>query len=492
MLVVACFFLPSTYIFAQTATNVHSNPPNIYVDYIAYKSSTNDLGYWIWDKQVLNKQTIHLWKSFSVPESSPVVDAELSVAADNAFKVWMDGKELGSGSDWRTLTIYKLSGILNPGSHVLAVEGFNDCDKAGVIAGMRLRTASGKELLVRSDTSWRVVPDSVSNWQMIREPSGHWPSATFVANIGQLPWWSSPTTIAHVPESFPEPISFWQSPGFQLVLIAGCVLLVVIGIYLLIQLVSQSKSHTLLQIERDRIARDLHDDLGSRITELLLTGESAQIKFNRHPGDTALLAEPMQKICNTARDIVATIGETVWIVNSERNNLNDFATRVCKHAERFLKPASIRCRFDVADELPSRILTETARRNLFLAFKEALCNAAKHSHATELNVRVRLDKSTFIVCVEDNGVGFHKQQTDPERHGLRNLMLRMKEIGGTAQIVSQPGKGCKVLLSLPLKHSFLRRFWSAGARPRPSLQPQTRLHGQTDDAAANHIKVSNV
>src|ERR1700760_606358 len=80
-----------------------TNTPNIYVDYDrtetpsqAEIASTNGLGCWIWDKHTLDKQTIHLWKSFNIPESSPATQAQLRISADNAFRVWMDGQEIGS------------------------------------------------------------------------------------------------------------------------------------------------------------------------------------------------------------------------------------------------------------------------------------------------------------------------------------------------------------------------------------------------------------
>lgn len=496
--VCALFFLLSNCIFADTSSELCTNTPNIYVDYVKNQASydaavaaVKGLGYWIWAKDVLNKQTIYLWKSFKVPKSNPVVHAQLSISADNAFTVWIDGCEIGGGSDWRTLSVYEMSGKLAPGTHVLTVEGFNDCDKAGVIVGLSLTLADGKTQRVRSDKTWRIVPSPVSGWQTATQPGNDWPPARTIAHLGEQPWWAVPATVAHIQSSLPEPVPFWRTSRFQYILFVGCAMLTLIGLSLLIQLVIQSRTHAFVQIERDRIARDLHDDLGSRITELLLTGEAAQIKHNRHP-DNGSLIEPMQKICKSARDIVSTIDETVWIVNSGNNKLNDFATRICKHTERFLKSASIRCRFDVDYELPPRKLTQFIRRNLFLAFKEALCNAVKHSHATELTVRVRLDNSAFLICVEDNGIGFDEEQIDTQRHGLRNLTLRMKEIGGSSQIISQPGKGCKIVLNLPLNRFRLRRLWSAYAHSDDSSPSQNHAPGQTKDAPSNPITLSNV
>ena len=441
-----------------------TNTPNIYVDYDranapsqAELEATNGLGCWIWASQTLDKQTIHLWKTFNIPQSNPATNADLRVSADNAFRVWMDGQEIGNGSDWRTLSIYKLSGRLEPGTHVLAVEGFNDCDKAGVIFGMTVNLANGQTLHVPSDQSWRVVPLSVTSWQTDTRPSSDWPGATFIANLRQPPWWGNPKTVAHVEESLPEPVPFWRTSRFQSTLFAVCGVFIIAGLYLLIQLVIQSKTHRYLQIERDRIARDIHDDLGSKITQLVLIGEASQIRQDA-PSLGNGSTEPVLQMCDGARDILTTIDEIIWIVNSQHNTLNDLAIHVCKYTERFMESTPIRFRFDVDYELPPKTLPQLARRNLFFAVKEALNNTVKHSHATELTVQIKLEGSIFTVIVKDNGIGFDSRQINHERNGLMNMMLRMKEINGTFEVASRPGEGCTVSLGFPLKKSGIRHF----------------------------------
>src|ERR1019366_5365864 len=121
------------------------------------------------------------------------------------------------------------------------------------------------------------------------------------SNFGRVPWWTIPASVLHIRGSLPKPIPVWQSREFQVGLFAGCGVFVVICLYLLIQLVSQSKAHHLLQAERDRIARDIHDDLGSKLTQLLLTGEVAQIESAPAPG------APLLQMCDGARNILATI-----------------------------------------------------------------------------------------------------------------------------------------------------------------------------------------
>lgn len=413
----------------------------------------------MWDKVTLNKQTVRLWNSFEVPKGNTVVRAELRIAADNAYKVWLDGQELGSGSDWRTLSIYHLEGTLNPGEHVLAVEGFNDNDQAGIILGMSLEMAKGEPMQIRSDLSWRVVPSSERGWETALHPAANWPNSSVATNFGRVPWWDVPTSVLHIREPLPKPLPVWQSRGFQTGLFAGCGIFVIVCLYLLIQLVTQSKAHGLVQAERDRIARDIHDDLGSKLTQLLLSGEVAQIE------SVPAASAPLSKMCDEARNILATIDEVVWIVNSQHDNLDDFVIYLCKYSQSFLDAAGIRCRFDVPPELPPKALNQFTRRSLFLAIKEALNNAAKHSVATEVTVRIGLNGSRLAVVVADNGRGFHSAQASEERNGLSNMKLRMAEIRGDCQVVSGPGEGCQISFEVPLKHeSFFKSLFHSKDR----------------------------
>jgi hypothetical protein len=435
---------------------VATNYPAIFLVTAPQPEVTNGLGSWIWENVTSNKQTVRLWQHFEVPKTNPVVRAELRIAADNAFTVWLDGQEVGSGSDWRTLSIYHLEGSLQAGPHALAVEGFNDNDQAGIILGLRLEMADGKEMQIRSDPTWRVAPNSARGWETAVRPDEDWPNASLARNFGRIPWWTIPASVLHIRGTLPKPIPIWQRREFQVGLFLGCGVFVVVCLYLLIQLVSQSKAHHLVQVERDRIARDIHDDLGSKLTQLLLTGEMAQIKSAPAP------AEPLSQMCDGARNILATIDEVVWIVNSQHDNLEDFAIYVCKYAQHFLEPTAIRCRFDAPPDLPAKTLSQLMRRNLFLAIKEALNNAAKHSHATELTVRVELVGLQLNVVVADNGRGFDVAQAGQQRNGLTNMKQRMAEIGGDCTVTSRPGEGCQVSFEVPLKpRSFLKRFFPA-------------------------------
>ena len=471
---------------AESSSGIINNSPSVKVGTVHTElpGLTNGLGCWMWDRVTLNKQTVRFWHSFEVPKTKPIVYAELKIAADNAYNVWLDGQELGSGSDWRTLSDYQLEGALNPGTHVLAVEGFNDNDQAGIILGLRLEMADKQVLQISSDRTWRVVPNSKSGWETALQPSADWPYASFATNFGKTAWWTIPTSVLHIREPLPKPISFWQSRKFQTGLLVGCGVFAVFCLCLLIQLVTQSKAHHLVQAERDRIARDIHDDLGSKITQLLLTGEVAQIESTTDRD--GLLSE----MCDRARNILATIDEVVWIVNSQRDNLEDFVIYVCKYTQDFLKSSPIRCRFDVPQEILAKTVSEFTRRNLFLAMKEALNNAAKHSEATELKVHIALSGSLLNVIVADNGRGFDPARADQDRNGLMNMKGRMAEIGGDCQVVSRLGEGCQVIFQVLLKQRSILKSQFKSRNSVTSIA-QFHSHGEKVSSSATTIKGSS-
>lgn len=424
--------------------------------------ATNGIGSWIWDKETQEKQTCQFWRSFELPRENPVMQAELHITVDNGYDLFLDGRKIGHGIDWKWLSSYDLSLVLPPGKHVLAVECFNEGQKAGVILGLRMQLRDGQVMEIASDPSWYVVPDEGQSWRTKQHPSSRWYPATVVGVLGDPPWWKTPVSTVIVPPIQPITLHFWGSTWFQVVILSTCGIAMLIILRLMAKVALQSKEQKLLQLERNRIARDIHDDLGARLTELVLLGEVAQSELGTGSGTQAQI----DQICERARGVLGAIDEIVWVVNARRDTLKDFVTYVCKYAQLFMRPTSIRCRLDIEPDLPSSTFDLPIRRNLLLAVKEALNNAAKHSRATELFLRIHRQGTMLRVVVEDNGSGFEPAEANMERNGLTNMAQRMKELGGEYRVVSKPGNGCRVEFLLPLVHQRLRSQWFQ----RPWLQ----------------------
>ena len=458
---IAClpWFFPTPGRAAESVSAV-ANPDPLAED-------TNHLGFWIWNAKAADKQTCRLWKSFTIPAGASVTRAILRITVDNGYSLFLDGREIGRGSDWRSITVYDVTWLLSSGQHVLAVEGFNDRLEGGLIFGLEIQLLDQRSIEVVSDNTWRIVPNPLRDWEKRKIPHPDWPHATVVGVMRQPPWDRWPFGRTVEPPLRPIIVHFWQTGWFQLTLVTICTIAVLFCLWLMTQLTAQSKAQRFLQIERARIARDIHDDLGARLTNLVLLGEVAQSEL---PADSETRRQ-INEICEKARNLSHAMDEVVWAVNSRRDTLRDFATYVCKYAQYFLSSTSIRCRLDVEPEIPPVVFDLPIRRNLFLAVKEALNNAAKHSEASEVFLRLYRQNQKLTVVVEDNGRGFDPAQADATRNGMTNMRQRMDEIGGILSLASQPGNGCRVEFTVPL-HRASSFLWPGRQAP-PSLEVES-------------------
>jgi len=200
-----------------------------------------------------------------------------------------------------------------------------------------------------------------------------------------------------------------------------------------------------LEQERTRIARDLHDDLGSRLTEinflgtLGLTGAQSQATRQRLVG-----------IVERAQNMAKSLDEIVWTVNPVNDTLSSTANYLCSRAQESLNAAGIRCRLDVDEDLPAVQLDSERRHHLLMVVNEAVNNLMKHSGAHEAKLTLHTDGGKLHIAVEDQGVGFDPETVPPGRNGLRNMRRRMEAVGGRCGIHSTPGGGSRIIIALPL------------------------------------------
>jgi len=413
---------------------------------------TNSLGSWIWLANTQDRQACHFWRSFEIPDSPAVTHAQLRMTVDNEFTLFLDGRELGRGDEWRELFDYNVTPLMSRGRHILAVKAYNSSWYAGMMFGLRIDLADGRKIEIKSDPSWRIVPEGITGWEKATAARAEWPHASVKARLGSLPWWSKPENVNPMPTLQPITVYFWQTGWFQLSLVSVCAITLLISARLIAQLAVHRKERWLLERERARIARDIHDDLGSRMTQLVLHGEVAQSEL---PADSGTRMQ-LDRICEDARGVLSTMDEILWAVNPRHDTSSHFTSYVCGYAQEFLKPTRIQCLFDMAPEISSVVLDLPGRRALLMAIKETLNNAVKHSGADELILQIKWQAERLVVVVSDNGRGFDQTQTKPGRNGFTNMADRMREVGGSCLVTSEPGKGCRVEFGLPLRQTRWR------------------------------------
>ena len=441
-------------------------------DSLAQRGSTNfnDMGSWIWETNTFDRQTVRFWKLLEIPYSTKVTCARLRITGDNEYTLFLDGRELGRDAEWRHLYEYDITPLLTPGKHGLGVAVYNSFNEAGMVLGMRVGLENGQVIEVKSDETWLIVSEKVRGWEKRLEPEGSWRKAKILAAFGEQPW-GVLDYIELVPPLQPVIIPFWQRGWFQITLLTVCGVVSLISFWLTTQLMVHKKEKELLLRERGRIARDIHDDLGLRVTQLVLQGEVAQSEW---PAGSETRAQ-LDTMCEEAREALRAMDEVLWAINPRRDTLREFVTYVCGYAQKFLKSTPIQCVLDVDSGMSSTAFDLPLRRTLLLAVKEALNNAVKHSQATELHLKIRCQNKQLLLVVEDNGQGFDPALANPERNGLTNMAQRMTEVGGSFHLTSQPGAGCRVEFNIPLtqaRPSF--SWWTRRWRAKPQIKPSSR------------------
>lgn len=203
--------------------------------------------------------------------------------------------------------------------------------------------------------------------------------------------------------------------------------------------------------ERLRIARDLHDELGARLTEIgLMTDVAMKEKKKKET------SEQLENIGSTARGIVESFREIVWAVNPQQDTLDGLIDFLEQYVQRFLKRAGIRCRLHIATDIPVISFTSDQRHGIFMAVKESLNNVVKHSRATEVKFTARIEESSIVLIIEDNGRGFSDSEVSQFSNGLANMKQRLKDVNGSAEISSVLKKGTTVTFNVTVGRNKIK------------------------------------
>ncbi len=199
-----------------------------------------------------------------------------------------------------------------------------------------------------------------------------------------------------------------------------------------------------LAAERSRIAADMHDQLGSRLTQISLLGELAR----REIASPEAVSRQLDKITTESREVAKSLDEIVWTVKPSNDTLDRTAAYIVHFTEEFFESTPVRCRLDVPATLPAHVLSAERRHHLFLAFKEALNNVAKHAQATEVGVRLAVVPEGIELTISDNGRGFATAGTGG--NGLQNMRARIEALGGRFELSSRPGAGTRLTFHIPM------------------------------------------
>jgi signal transduction histidine kinase len=218
-----------------------------------------------------------------------------------------------------------------------------------------------------------------------------------------------------------------------------------------------------MERERMRIAQDMHDEIGSKLTKISFMSERAMGELRGQEP----VAKKLDSIARTSRDLLQSLDEIVWAVNPHNDTLEHLAAYLGQYATEYLQNTAVHCELRIARGLPNYPLAAESRHNLFLAFEESLNNALKHGRPSRIQIAMQMINSNFEIRIEDDGCGFDSAALNEnsgsegirERrvgNGIRNMRQRLADVGGQCRIENREGQGTIVIFSVPLSAEMIQ------------------------------------
>src|SRR5882724_3275532 len=249
------------------------------------------------------------------------------------------------------------------------------------------------------------------------------------------------------------PGPFWRATWFWIVVLVSMTMLA-IGSWRYVlwnrmrRELAVLKNQQAVERERLRLAHDIHDGLGARVTQISMVSSRAQDNQNF----PEMARVEFDRISKMSRELVSALYETVWAVDPENDNLDELGNYLCQIVNKLCEQAQFRCRFYVVD-LPSDVeVSSQTRHNISMAVQEAVHNVIKHAGAAEVAIDIKFTNDLLAITVRDDGSGF-KPVGDSGGNGLINIKKRLSDIGGNCIIESQLGKGTTIQMSVKIKSS---------------------------------------
>jgi signal transduction histidine kinase len=309
--------------------------------------------------------------------------------------------------------------------------GFNitcsDSGFASMVAAYRWRIPGWYEQWQEVSSQARVElrPPTAGTYELQVEAlhtDGIWDQSGLpVAFTVALPWWREPARIAIIAGAAILlgaaawwRISAWQANGRLMI----------------------AERHLELNRERLRIARDMHDEIGARLTYIALLAD----RTVREGNGNGRAEHSLGTLADSARSAVNALDDIVWVVTPQHDTVGSLVDYLTDYAPSYLQAAGIDCNLNMQVTKPQRPLSLTARQGLLMAVKEALQNVAKHSKARSVRLSFTDQAARLEIEVLDDGVGL-KTSNAASSNGLVNMRQRLAEIGGSCEIAPASDNG---------------------------------------------------
>lgn len=207
-----------------------------------------------------------------------------------------------------------------------------------------------------------------------------------------------------------------------------------------------------IELERNRIASDLHDDIGAALSSIRIYSMALEKKHETNPGEARSL---IQKITTTSTGMMERMSDIVWSIHPKNDAAESLVLRMKSYGSEILGSSDIELNYKIGKETEFMQFNMLARKNLYLIFKEAINNISKYSKAKLVSVEFRAVDGMLIFNISDDGVGFNVVQASGG-NGLRSMNQRLESMEGKLHIVSHHVGGTKLECKIPLDSILVR------------------------------------
>ena len=201
----------------------------------------------------------------------------------------------------------------------------------------------------------------------------------------------------------------------------------------------------LLEVERvrTRIATDLHDDIGASLSQIAVLSQAASRQAAR---GSAEAKGSLERITDLSGNVVDAMSDVVWSINPARDRMSDLVHRMRRFAVDLFADGDTSLELTLPEDADDARLDPDVRRQIYLVFKEALRNVARHAEATHVDASLRREAGALLLTVRDDGKGLGQSRETGTGFGLQNMRRRAEAVGGTLVVRAGPRGGTEIVL----------------------------------------------
>jgi signal transduction histidine kinase/Tfp pilus assembly protein PilF len=224
---------------------------------------------------------------------------------------------------------------------------------------------------------------------------------------------------------------------------AALIIITAMLIFRSIRLRRKLDKQQVILAERERLSGDLHDDVGSGLSKIILLLEVLD-----KDACPAGIKERIGKISSESLDLSKNISGVIWALNSRYDSLESLVAFIRKYSGDYFENTAVQFKMNALSNFPSVHLSSEQRRNIYYAFKEALHNIVKHANATVAEVQVTYEEHRLTLLIQDNGIGLPSGELNRFGNGILQMQKRMESIGGSFFIENRAGT--RIMLTIPV------------------------------------------